>query len=167
MIQDKKLLRKTDIYFGILLFAASVVVFIEVLKMPVELSVAGGGTSAAYTAPGLMPGVVSLVLMALSIVLITGALKEGAKVKKEDFRRTVNWFKNEDSKRIVVSFIIIIIYIFVLIGRISYYAATFLYLFSFMFYCKAGRWYKVLFISVLTTAIIGYAFNKLVLIPLP
>lgn len=167
MIQDKKLLRKTDIYFGIFLFAASVVVFIEVLKMPVELSVAGGGTSAAYTAPGLMPGVVSLILMMLSIFLITGALKEGAQIKKKDFARTIAWFKNEDSKRIVVSFIIIIIYIYGLLGRVSYYAATFLYLFSFMYYCKAGKWYKVLFISALTTAIIGFAFNKLVLIPLP
>ena len=167
MIQDKKTLRKCDIVFGVFLVILSAAFFLLAFYMPV---LAIGRTSAGpelSTAPGLMPMVISAALFLMGIILVVSALREGSRLSREDFKKAVAKIKAPESRRMVLMSLIIIVYAFGLLRRVHFLAATFIYLFVFMFLFKAAHPVKIVLISAVTAALIWFFFGQVALIPLP
>jgi hypothetical protein len=169
MFEDKKILRKADIVFGTILILISSFFLFQSFKMPrtADILRAQNNREALLTAPGIMPALVSAILIILGILLIVGALKEGAKLTKEDLSKVKTWFGTVESKNTMIMFAIIVVYIFGLLGRLPYIVSTFIFLAAFMFIFKAASWKWVLFIAALTSIAIAFAFGNIVMIPLP
>lgn len=169
MFEDKKILRKADIIFGVILILASSFFLYHALKMPRTSDVlrTTSAREAILTAPGLMPTVVCITLIALGLLLIYGALKEGAMLTSEDFANFKGWFKKADSKNTFIMFAIFIVYTFVFLGRLPYAVSTFVYLAAFMFVFKATSLKMIILISAVTTVAIAISFGYFVMIPLP
>lgn len=152
--------------FAVLLFALGLFFFINALRMPTENLGSFGGNSAA-TAPGLLPAIVSGVIMLLSIVLFVSAYKENARITKADLKKAWEVLISKTSQRVVLVVLIVVIYGFVLLGNVHYLAATFIYLFAFMWIFKAGKIWKILLISIATSICIWLFFGQVAMIPLP
>ncbi|MCL2374172.1 MAG: tripartite tricarboxylate transporter TctB family protein [Treponema sp.] len=167
MFDKKENLRKSDIVFGVILVAASSFFLYRSRTMPTDVIRERNINVFAFTDPALLPTVVCSILIVLGLLLILGALKEGARVNKADFFAIIAWCRSKQTQRMWVIIGILVVYIFILIGRLPYVAATFLFLVGLMFYFKASKWWKILVISALTTAAIALGFGEFMMIPLP
>jgi len=167
MFERKETLRKADIIFGILIIATASLFLYLSLTMPIEGLKVKNKAELAYTAPGLVPAVVCVILIVLGIFLIIGALREGARVRKTDFWAVIRWCRSMESRHMWVIIGLFIVYIFVMLGRLPYIVSTFLFLIGFMFYFKATKWWKILIISAVTTAAVALSFGEFMMIPLP
>ena len=167
MFKDKKSLRKSDIVFGILLVAVSSLFLYLSVTMPTEGLKARNRAELVYTAPGVVPSLICIVLIILGIFLIIGTLREGARLKKTDFSAVLHWCVSKESQRMWMIIGIFAVYIFVMIGRLPYMVSNFLFLTGFMVCFNAAKLWKILFISAFTTAIIVYSFGEFMGIPLP
>ena len=167
MFKNKESLRKADIVFGILLIIVSAFFLFQSLTMPIEGLKAKNRAEISYTAPGLVPAVVCTILIILGIILIIQTLREGTRLKKEDFSAVIRWCTSKQSRNMWAVIGIFFIYIFIMIGRLPYIASTFIFLAGFMFYFKAAKLWKILVISAAATAVIAYSFGEFMMIPLP
>lgn len=167
MIQDKKTLRKADMAFGTFLILLSVLSFIEAYRMPIKTTGTIFGGKNIATAPGLLPMVISMVLLILGMILVVSAIREGARITVRDLKKVVDAFKRPQSKRMELICLIIILYSFGLLKRIHFLAATFIYLFVFFLLFKAASPIKSFIISVVTAGLIWFFFGKIAMIPLP
>jgi hypothetical protein len=100
-------------------------------------------------------------------VLAFDASKEGGRIIKNDLSKAIASLTTVEGKRILTMILIIVFYIFGLVGRINFTLATFIYLMTFMFIFKAGSWYRLLLIAGVVSGLISYAFGNLMQIPLP
>lgn len=166
MIKNKKTLRKLDLVFAVALFTFGLFYLIYALKMPTENLGSFGGNSVA-TAPGILPGIVSAVIMVLAIILFFSAWKENARITKEDMKKVWEVLISKTSQRVALVVLIVVIYGFVLLGNVPYLIATTVYLFAFMWLFKAGKIWKILLISVITSVCIWAFFGQVAMIPLP
>jgi len=166
VIENKKTLRKADIVFGLILFFVSGFFLIESLKM-VDKEITGTELGGIYTSPGILPATITIILMILALTLIISAFREGAHITKEDFNKIVHVVKRPESIRMFIMALIIIGYVFGLLGRVPFIAATFIYLAVFMYIFKAGKLLTILIIAGITSFLIAYSFGNLVQIPLP
>ncbi len=166
MIKDKKVLRKLDVAFGILLLIGSVILLVWSALMPVS-GLGGAMQVSFWIAPGALPVVVSSVMAILAVVLIAGAVREGAKVTGEDVRKALAILGTREAKYSFVISALLILYIVFMLGWLPYWLATFLFLSVFMFIFKAGRPHVILLVSAFTTLAIWYCFGEVVMIPLP
>ncbi len=158
-------MRKTDLVFGTFLFIVSAYFFYESLLM--HQDILPSTSKGAYTSPGVLPGVVSVIIMVLSLSLVISAWRSGARVKKIDLLNTIRVLKEKQSLRIILISFIFVIYIFGLIGNIPFYWATFIYIFVFMFLFQAGRFISMVLTAGVTSYLITYIFGTLINIPLP
>ncbi len=163
MVKDKKVLRKLDSLFGIVITLVSAFFVYQCYLMPWS-GISGGGILAA---PGLLPIIISSVLVVLGICMTITGVKEGGKITREDIKSAINILKGESAKRIFVMAVIIGTYALILIGRMPFAIATFIYMYVFLFLFKAGNWWQCLLLSIITSGIITYAFGSIVNIPLP
>ncbi len=166
MIKDKSVLRKLDIAFGILLLIGSAILLVWSALMPVS-GLGGAMQVSFWIAPGALPVVVSSVMIVLAVVLIVGAVREGARVTGEDVRKALAILKTREAKYSFIISALLILYIVFMLGWMPYWLATFLFLAVFMFIFKAGRPHVILLVSAFTTLAIWYCFGEVVMIPLP
>lgn len=167
MIQDKKTLRKTDIAFGAFLIILSIFTFVLAYRMPVKTTGLIFSGQDFATAPGLLPMVISAILLLLGVILLVSAVREGARISRDDIRKVIARMKSPESGRMALICLIIIVYSFGLLKRIHFLAATFIYLAVFMFLFKAAHPAKIFILSVVTAGLIWFFFGKLAMIPLP
>lgn len=164
MSQQNKELRKAvgDVIVGIILFIIGVYVIIESLNMKIFKNFSD--------APGFFPLFLGIIIAFLGIVLVLQAYKIGAfplikvVLSKENLKKFV---KDDRTLRTAVLTLIMIIYIYVLIGRMHFAIATMLYLVSTMLYLKSANWWKTLIISAISTLLICVVFQYGFRIPLP
>lgn len=149
--------------FGAVLIILGIIFAFEAYKMPWN-GISGGGVMAA---PGLLPLLVSVILAICGIILIVSALREGARITKEDLRQTAHALVGRKAIRIYIMLLIIAGYIFGLIGRIHFALATFIFLSVFFLYVRAGKWWSCLILAAAVAAAISFAFGNLLHIPLP
>lgn len=125
------------------------------------------GTKVWYYSPGFFPAFVGCVLMLLSIVLLIKKLPAGG-FHMVNFRifDTVDKVK---FIRLIVSVVMLAIYVFLLIGRLPFTIATFIYLASsmFVFRSKGFAIWKLLLISLVTTVLVYVFFGVVAGVPLP
>lgn len=126
--------------------------------------ISGGGVLAA---PGLLPLIVSIILALSGIALVVGSVKEGTRITKGDVKAAWAVATSKAALRIYVMLFIIGVYIFVLIGRIHFFLATFIFLSSFFLFIKAGKWWACLILAAIVSGGISFAFGTLLSIPLP
>jgi hypothetical protein len=167
MIQDKKTLRKCDVFFGIFLVLVSLAFFLMAFRMPVLAIGRASQGPELSTAPGLLPMVVSAALCVLGVILVISALREGGRISAGDFKNVIAKLKTDESRRMVLICFIIMLYAFGLLGRVHFLLATFLYLSIFMFLFKAAHPVKIIIICGITAALIYFFFGRVALIPLP
>lgn len=162
----KESLRKADVIFSIVLILLGIYVLINALKMPVT-GLPGTVEQEFYIAPGFLPAIVAIVLIIMGLALLINGLKSGGKISKKDIINVIQAIKSENFVKSVIMIALIIIYTFILIGRLPFFWATFIFLTISMFFLRATSWWRIILISALASLIITYSFGTLARIPLP
>lgn len=151
-----------DFVIGILLVIGGIYVMIEALNMKVFRNFTD--------APGFFPLFLGGILALLGAILALQSLRNGAwpalKVvfSKENLK---DFIKNDRTLRAIILIALMVIYVYILIGRMHFAIATMLYLTSTMLYLKATKWWKILIISAIATAFVCVAFQYGFRVPLP
>lgn len=163
-------LRKADLITSFILFAFGLFLLVESLKMPVEELT--GSLEKWYTAPGVFPGFIGIVIMFESILLFSYGFKESNGITKADIKRALQFFKTSMFIRFAIALVLLIMYICVMLGRVQYEISTFIYLFINMMVFKSEKnslkiFFKILLICVVTSFVVGYGFSHFARIPLP
>jgi hypothetical protein len=146
-----------DFLAGLVIFAISLYVMITSYRMPFY------GDSGALGSPGLTPGLIALVMLALS-----GALMWRSRVFRVPQLLKV---PDEQGRRVLMVLGLVVAYV-VLMPLIGYAAATFLLLLAFQTVFVKKRDLRFLLIwggglSAVLTAALWYVFSEIFLIPLP
>lgn len=121
-------------------------------------------------APGFFPLFLGVILFLLGAILALQSLANGAwPASKVVFSKTsvISFMKNDTTLRSLILIALLVIYIYVLIGRMHFAIATMLYLVSTMLYLRATEWWKILIISSIATAFVCLVFQYGFRIPLP
>lgn len=176
--QDKKhkeIVKKADFFTSIVLFILGIVILILSLQMPLEELT--GSKDMWYASPGLFPGFVAVVLMICSVILFLSAdYRHWGGMHREDWEKIKGYLKGSQFVRLVIAVALLAVYVFGLLGHISYYAATFLYLFCTMVIFRPqqetkkksiGNLLVLLVVTAVVTALVGLGFAKFAQIPLP
>lgn len=158
---------KKDLVSSVVIFAIGVFSMVHGGLMPVAQIT--GSPDLWYVAPGVFPILVGAVLAVLAVVLFVRALLNGGVLNGEDMAAIRRYFGTKEFFMLAAAIGFMAIYIFVLIGRLPYYLASFLYLAGNMAtFRKTGyAWWKIFFISIIAVAAITYGFGSLARIPLP
>ncbi len=162
----KESLRKADVISSIILIILGIYVIKEALKMPAT-GLPGTVEQEFYLAPGFFPIIVAIVLIIMGLFLLINGIRSGGRISKDDLRKFVKIFTSKNAIRSIVITALIIIYTIILLGRIPFFWATFIFLAGSMFFLKAGSWWSILLISTIGSLIIQYCFGTLARIPLP
>jgi hypothetical protein len=146
-----------DFFAGLVIFLISLYVLIEAYRMPFY------GDSGALGSPGLTPGLIALLMLALS-----AALMWRSRVFANPF---VLKAPDQAARRVLMVFGLVVAYV-ALMPVIGYAPATFLLLFAFQTIFVRRRDVRFLLIwgiglSAVLTAILWYVFAEIFLIPLP
>ena len=167
LANEKKVLGKLDIAFGIFLLILGAAYFISAFRMPRGNLGGNFGGSTLALSPGLLPMFVSGVLILLSTVMIIQSVREGSRITGDDVKKALAFWKQKSVQRTALIVLLIFIYAFFGLEYLPYTVATFLFLFLFMFLFKAGSVPRILLISVVVTAALWFFFGKIAAIPLP
>jgi hypothetical protein len=158
-------LRKADFITGILLALFGLVALVLTLNFRWDLpAVQRDGW---YTAPGVLPASASGLLILLGCLLSFHAFKQGGAWKREDSAQLKRALASPAFKRALLAAVLLLVYVFGLVGRVHFIGASFLFLAVFMFVFKAGSWWKILLIAGAASCAIGFVFENLARIPLP
>jgi putative tricarboxylic transport membrane protein len=119
---------KADFVTGLVLVALGIATLIESLRMPrfVELNVN------PYTVPGLVPGALGAILLALGAVLFLRAARAGGwrlSVREPGAARVSS---DPAARRLVLSVALCLAYAAGLVGRLPFWLATFLFVAAFV-----------------------------------
>jgi hypothetical protein len=120
-----------------------------------------------YIAPGFLPTIVAVILMIMGLFLLINGLKSGGKISKKDIINIIQVIKSENFVKSVIMVALIIIYTFILIGRLPFFWATFIFLTISMLFLRATSWWRIILISAVASLVITYSFGTLARIPLP
>lgn len=157
---------RIDLISSIVLFCFGVFVFISGVYMSF---VAVSSAEVWYYAPGMFPMFIGGVLCLLSIGLFIKKRKAGASFSRDEVRQAAGYFKSKAFLRLVAAVGFLAVYVFILLGRIPFFAATALYLaVNMIFFREKGfAVWKILVISLAVSAVLCLFFGKLAGIPLP
>lgn len=162
----KESLRKADVLFSIILIALGIYVLINSIKMPVT-GLPGTVEQEFYIAPGFFPTIIAIVLMIMGLILLINGIRSGGMITKKDLENFIKFIKSQIFLKSIIMVTLIVIYTFLLIGRLPFFWATFIFLASSMLFLRATSWWKVIVISALSSLLITYCFGNLARIPLP
>ena len=168
--KHEEIVRKYDLLAGIFIILFALFFIIGGLKMPVASLT--GDASQWYLSPGFMPVICGVVLILLSILLIKDALHAGTKFTSNDRARALEYLKSEKFFRLITAGVFLSIYLFIMLRRIDYFIATFIYMVVNMivFTSKKRTVKQIIIYIVISLAAAGaitYGFGTLAQIPLP
>lgn len=160
---------KADLGFGCLLIVLGLGIVLESWRMP---RFADQGVS-PWSVPGIVPGILGLVLVALAVVLVLRAVR---RLQAADGTgATAGPLAGLDVRRIALALALTLGYAGGLVGRVPFWLATFLFVGAFVlaFEWRPGgglRWRSLLAAVVLGAAVSGVVsavFRHVFLIRLP
>ena len=164
---------KADFVTGLVLVALGIATLVESLRMPrfVELNVN------PYTVPGLVPGGLGAIILALGAVLFLRAARAGGWRLAERAPDAAPWFGNPGVRRVLLSIALCLVYAGGLIGRLPFWLATFLFVAAFVILFewplaadRPDRARRVVWAVLLATAVAGavsIVFQEIFLVRLP
>lgn len=122
-----------------------------------------------YVSPALIPILLGSLLMILAVALLVNSLKDGGvsarcKEMKETWSAIVS---DPNTKRMLIGLAFMVLYTFILLGRLPFIASTIIFMVLLMKYLGAGSWPKIVGISVVITILIYVLFEVCFRVPLP
>lgn len=148
---------KADFVTAIVLLVFSLTITILSIRMP-RMEEVGANP---YSAPGIVPGFLGVIIFVLSIILLVRSLlKNGYKFDLSQ-KTVIAFFKDDSILRVLLTIIISVIYGAGLLGRIPYVLATFLYvmvfvlIFEYPFHRKASKQETAFLIFFIQTIVIA------------
>jgi putative tricarboxylic transport membrane protein len=165
---EKNMVR-ADFYTAIILMAFAIAAVAGALKMPV---IQGD----PYSSPGLLPTFLGSVIFFLSFVMFVRALLRSKGKVGIQWGSAKAFVKDQAIRRIALTIVICVLYV-VLLGKISFPALTFLFIFGFVlcFEYDRGVPFKSQIKKILIAALMGLlvsaavtlTFERLFLVRLP
>lgn len=144
---------------GILIF--SVYIIYESINIPVI-----GESSVAMIHPGFVPGSIGVFLLICSLILMFSSLRtkviDDLNVKPI---MEVN-LRSISTLRFVVTILLVLAYYYTL-PVLGFLITTWAFLTGMMFLTKAGKWWKVIILSLIITLIISYFFVDFLRVQFP
>jgi hypothetical protein len=164
---------KADLVTGIVLFAFSIGVIVLSSQMPTYSEMGRN----PYSAPGLVPTLLGIVIGSLSLVLIIRSIRRGGYRLGLTAQNVSGFFRKGPTVRVLVTLVWSVVYAFILIGRMHYAIATGIFVFGFIAYFEYERRKTVrehlrsfgfgLLEAVLVAVIVSGVFQYLFLVTLP
>ncbi|MDO4546920.1 MAG: tripartite tricarboxylate transporter TctB family protein [Clostridia bacterium] len=162
-MEEKKRNSAKDFVVGIFLVALGVYIIVDSLSMRIY--------NTFIDAPGFFPLIIGVVITALGGILsIIGIRSGGIGELKEVLNGAYlkSFIKDDRTIRVLILLGMMAIYIYVLLGRIHFIAATSIYLAANFFYLRACKhWYSAIIIAVVASVAVYYAFRYGFSITLP
>ena len=164
---------KADFVVSLLLMGFGIWIVIHSFQMP-RFEELGANP---FSVPGIVPGILGAIIFILSlIVFIRSLTRKGYRLGLN--RATLSeLFRNASMQRMLLTILICIVYGIVLVGRINYYLATFVFVLTFLilFQFRPSEGFltqrKTLVLSLiqalLTAGVVGAVFRYLFLVDLP
>ena len=158
---------KADFVSSFFFLTVSIYAFQKGLRMPV--AVFTGEPGAWYAAPGAFPIFIGGVLTILSLRLCWESAKKGGMLEKGDLNKFFSLVRKPYTRRLAAAILLLVLYIFVFLGKTPFAATTFVFLLAGMliFRRKGFAVWKLILISLAASAAITYGFGTLASIPLP
>ena len=144
-----------DMVSGFLLVLFGIYIIVDSLNMKIF--------NTFLDAPGFFPTIVGAVIAVLGAIVAfigfrLGGMKELKEVCNGEFLK--KFITSDGTVRVVILIAMMVIYIWVLLGRIHFIIATSIYLIANFLYLKATKqWWLSIIIAVATSAIVYYAFK--------
>jgi hypothetical protein len=158
-------LRKLDLLTGIIIALFGLIVLLVTLSFRWDLpSVRQAGW---YTAPGIVPAGVAIILILQGVGLTIQALRRGGTWQRGDLARVKETLASPAARRSALVASLLLVYVFGMVGRIHFTISSFLFLAAFMFIFRAGAWWKIVLISSLASGAISFVFEGVARVPLP
>ena len=131
-------------------------------------------TAKWYESAVLFPKFIGSLLCVFCLIYLLKNLR-GLSYNREDKKNIIAYFKSKVFLRLLAAVGLLALYIFVLLRirigdfELPYEAATFIYLFSTMFFFRTGKFalWKIVLISAAVSAAVGLCFTYGAKIPLP
>lgn len=164
METDRKSWYTCHILFSIALILVSIFIIIDSLKM--SLPLIGKGQATILDMPGLSPIVCSLLLIALSLVVIVSAWRNGGTLKHLASPEVRKAMVGREAIVVYKVFALLLLYVYLLMPLLPYWASTFLFMIVFMLSFRVFSW-KTVLISISTALLIMVIFGNLFGINLP
>lgn len=154
-----------DFMFSFVLIALGIYVVIEGMKI-FRFAAGNPYRITEFTvSPAFLPVILGYALIFCSVLLFFQSLKTGQR-KVDALKTHINniktmflpIFKDVDILSMAGGLVFIAIYTFVLLGRLPFWLASLIFLMAIMFYLKAGKWWKIVIVSVSAIALILLLF---------
>lgn len=170
-------MRRADMVAGLIIIVVAAAFAAGSLAMPWD-----GSEWGIYAAPGLVPLLLSVILILTGLVLVLrsalaneyyekqqAAMEEAASIEvSEDLKEKGNVSKSvPEWKRIVLTVALVSVYIFLLLGRLPYMIATAIFVAVFILAFKGGGIVKAVLTGGLTAVSVWLVFEKIFIIRLP
>lgn len=147
----------SDLFMSLFLMILCVLVFAVAWAWPRP-----GGLASA---PGLFPMLTSLMLFCMSLSLFISSIRKRARLHLRE--RVAKAFKSEDLQPTLLAFATLLVYLIVLLNLMSFEISTFIYLTIALAIFWKARFYKVLIVSAVFTALYSYVFQSFFNLMLP
>ena len=166
-----KTLIKLDFITALAVVALGIGVFEESLRMPrlenLDIN--------PYTAPGLVPGILGIVLAALGVALLVRSCLRGGWRMSVDVASVRTFFHDRGIRRLALALLLTFGYADGLLGRMPFWLATFVFVAAFIIAFEwlspvARSWRRVvtgLFEAALVAVAVTFVFQEIFLVRLP
>ena len=155
MREESKRKAAIDFVSGIVLVIFGIYIVVDALGMKVY--------NTFVDAPGFFPTIVGAIIALLGGVLaFIGFRLDGWAALRENLtaEKLKAGITSDGTVRVLILIAMMVVYIWVLLGRIHFIASTSIYLAANFLYLKANkRWWISIIIAVATSAIVYYAFK--------
>lgn len=118
------------------------------------------GKATIETAPGLMPFVVSTLIVLCSVYVFVNALRSGADLGFLQWARLKPALTNREKLTAPIVMGLFAAYVFLLIGNLPFLVATVIFGIAMMGIFKATQWRWIIVINVVYAAVVVYCFTE-------
>ncbi|MDD3981934.1 MAG: tripartite tricarboxylate transporter TctB family protein [Spirochaetia bacterium] len=168
----EKSMVKADFVTSVIFIAMGIAILVLSIQMPTMAD----RNQSVYSAPGVVPGFIGIMITVLSFAMLIRSLKKKAIAEFREGAIPKGSLSQETTKRIIVTIVMCLLYAF-LLGKIWFGIPTFAFIFAFILVFEydlkkpiSAQTKKLLvaaLIAVITTAAVMVVFQKLFLVNLP
>ncbi len=168
----EKSMVKADFVTSVILIAMGIAILVMSIQMPTMAD----RNQSVFSAPGVVPGFIGVMIIILSFSMFVRSLKKKALAEFRKGTIPKGSLGQESTKRILITIALCLIYAF-LLGKIWFGIPTFTFIFAFIIIFEydlkkplSAQVKKLLIaalIAILTTAAVMLVFQKLFLVNLP